>query len=63
MKWRIVKNECNSQARPWNGSFGIEEDDDRLAVPAVVCWFYIGYDKATVQRVVDLHNQDVENAR
>ena len=58
-KWRIVENECNLEAAPWRGGFGIEEIDDDLAVPSLVCWFYRGHDRSMVQRIVDLHNKDI----
>jgi len=44
---------------PWQGGFGVEEIDDDVAVPPLVCWFCAGTDRATVQRVVDLHNKDL----
>jgi hypothetical protein len=59
-KWRIVTNKWNLKEAPWFGAIGIEEADKELAVPALVCWFYRGWDEATVQRVVDLHNEEIE---
>lgn len=56
MKWRIVENEWNLDAGPWHGSWGIEEDDPGQAVPSLVCWFYRGVSRETVQAVVDQHN-------
>ena len=56
-KWRVVEFGWNLNASPWRGGYGIEEDDDEVAVPSLVCWFYRGYDKSVVQRVVDLHNR------
>jgi hypothetical protein len=58
-KWRIATNKWNLECSPWDGAFGIEEDDDSAHVPALVCWFYRGYDRVTVQRVVDAHNKDI----
>ena len=60
-KWRIVENEWNLRVAPWGDAFGIEEIDDSLTVPSLVCWFYRGVDQETVQSVVDLHNNDVDN--
>jgi len=58
-KWRIIENECNLEVAPWSGGFGIEEIDEDLAVPSLVCWFYRGHDRSMVQRIVDLHNKDI----
>jgi hypothetical protein len=60
-KWRIVKNKWNLDGAPWRGGFGIEEIDEDLAVPALVCWFYRGHDRKVAQRVVDLHNEWIDS--
>jgi len=59
-KWRIVENKWNIESEPWRGAIGIEEIDDSVAVPSLVCWFYRDMD-LVAQRVVDLHNKDVDN--
>lgn len=56
MRWRIARNEWNLRGAPWHGAFGIEEDDEQLAVPGMICWFYRGTSIAEVQAVVDAHN-------
>jgi hypothetical protein len=56
-KSRIVQNEWNLVVAPWDGAFGIEEVDDELAVPALMCWFCRGYPREVVQHTVDLHNE------
>jgi hypothetical protein len=59
-RWRIVENKWNLKLEPWHGGYGIEEVDDDLVVPSLVCWFYRGTTLEQVQRVVDLHNADLE---
>ena len=59
-KWRRVENEWNLQTAPWSGGFGIEEIDEDLAVPSLVCWFYRGWDESLVDRVVEMHNRWVD---
>jgi hypothetical protein len=57
MRWRIITNEYNLNGAPWRGAIGIEEDDQDLAVPAIVCWFMRGCDLPIIQQVVDSHNE------
>ena len=66
-RWRIVENEWNLKCAPWRGAVGIEEVDDELAVPALVCWFTRGWtedDEPTpnhpAYRAVELHNQAID---
>jgi hypothetical protein len=59
MKWRVIQNKWNLKRPPWTGAIGIEEDDDELAVPAIVCWFTRGWPLELVQHVVDAHNLSV----
>lgn len=61
-RWRLCVNEWNLKAAPWDGAFGIEEDDDELSVPSLVCWFYRGWTREDVQRVIDLHNHGLDQA-
>jgi hypothetical protein len=57
MRWRILQNKWNLKCPPWHDAIGIEEDDEILAVPAVVCWFTRGWDQpALAQSVVAAHN-------
>lgn len=65
-RWRIVENKWNLKAAPWRGAIGIEEVDNELAVPALVCWFTCGWtenDEPTpdhpAYRTVELHNQAI----
>lgn len=55
--WRIIENEYNLRMAPWSGAVGIEEIDEEIAVPSIVCWFMRGWDRATVENVVRVHNQ------
>ena len=55
-RWRIIENEWNLKASPWLDAVGIEEINEDLAVPAIVCWFTRGWDENLAQHVVDLHN-------
>ncbi len=58
MRWRRIRNEWNLKGAPWRGAVGIEEDDEQLAVPAVVCWFTRGWPnlEAMVDEVCRQHN-------
>lgn len=61
MRWRILRNEWNLKGAPWSGAVGIEEDDEQLAVPAIVCWFTRGWDQpALAQEVCDAHNRVIK---
>jgi hypothetical protein len=62
-RWRVIENKWNKESKPWTGAVGIEEVDDDLAVPAIVCWFTRGWalteddnGEWLAQHVVDLHN-------
>ncbi len=56
-RWRIIENEWNLKGAPWPGAIGIEEVNDALAVPGVVCWFTRGWDnKRAARQMVELHN-------
>lgn len=66
-KWRIVDNALNLRHVPWSGAVGIEEIDDTLVVPSLVCWFTRGWtegdeinEKHPAYRVVELYNQAIE---
>ncbi len=62
-KWRLIENEWNLKSAPWRGAIGIEEVDDDLCVPSVVCWFTRGWDSEKAARqVVELHNAALDNA-
>ena len=57
-KWRIARNKWNVKDPPWRGAIGIEEDDEVLAVPSLVCWFTRGgWSMKMIQDVVDSHNE------
>jgi hypothetical protein len=66
-RWRIIENEWNLKRAPWSGAIGIEEVDDELAVPPIVCWFtrgwagdgYVSNDHPAVL-TVKLHNQAID---
>lgn len=65
-RWRIAENEWNLRGAPWKGAVGIEEIDDDLAVPALICWFTRGWtesDKLTEAHpaviIVRQHNQEL----
>jgi hypothetical protein len=58
MRWRIAKNVWNLAELPWRGVIGIEEDDDTVAVPSLVCWFMRGVDQADIEAVIRLHNEN-----
>lgn len=55
-RWRIIENEWNLKAAPWRDAVGIEETDEDMAVPAIVCWFTRGWGEYLAQSVVDQHN-------
>jgi hypothetical protein len=58
-KYRIAENEWNLKGSPWRDAIGIEEIDDGMAVPPLICWFTRGSDThALTQRVVDLLNAE-----
>ncbi len=59
-KWRIAENEWNLKSPPWYGGYGIEEIDEELAVPSLVCWFYRGHPLSLAQSVVEQHNKSVD---
>jgi len=59
VRWRPVRNEWNLRAAPWHGGAGIEEDDESVVVPALVCWLYRGRDvDAEVAEICRLHNEE-----
>ncbi len=59
-RWRIIENEWNIKAAPWTDAIGIEEVDDTLTVPSIVCWFTRGGDaEANAHQIVRLHNYTV----
>lgn len=60
MRWRIVVNEWNLKSAPWSDAVGIEEDDDSLAVPGVLCWFTRPDGQENAERVVELHNRGLD---
>lgn len=62
--WRIIENEWNLKAAPWKDAIGIEEIDDDLAVPGVVCWLTSGWpdNREIAQHIVDLHNQSINQS-
>jgi hypothetical protein len=60
MRWRIIKNEHNISCAPWSDAIGIEEDDDRVAVPEIICWFTRPDGKENALHVVDLHNRGMD---
>lgn len=64
MRWRIIRNKWNKETQPWTGAVGIEEDDDTVAVPAVVCWFTRGWPALShpASMVVARHNQAIKKA-
>jgi hypothetical protein len=57
MRWRIIRDKWNLDTAPWKGAIGIEEDDG-MAVPAIVCWFTRGWNIAMIQSVIDEHNKN-----
>ena len=59
MRWRIVVNKWNLKQAPWRDAVGIEEDDDRSIVPALLCWFTRPDGKENAERVVELHNRNL----
>ena len=59
-RWRIIENEWNLKGAPWTGAVGIEEVDNDVAVPALVCWFMRGVDPIDIEGVVRLHNAAVD---
>ena len=66
-RWRIAENEWNLKGAPWRGAIGIEEVDDGVAVPALVCWFTRGWggdgyvsDSHPAAVTVLLHNQAID---
>ncbi len=67
MRWRIAQNKWNLSNAPWSGAVGIEEDDNSIAVPAMVCWFTRGWTQDEgdpnhpARRVVDLHNKSEQD--
>jgi hypothetical protein len=64
MKWRVITEDSpNQRVAPWTDATGIEEADDVLAVPAIVCWFTRGSGNGRLaQYVVDLHNQQEDKS-
>ena len=61
-RWRVIENEWNLKGEPWSGAIGIEEIDNDLAVPGIVCWFTRGWDDsdAMARHVCDLHNRHLD---
>lgn len=60
-RWRIAENEWNLKNAPWSDAVGIEEIDDIVAVPGVICWFTLGWDSlAAAEELVRLHNLSLE---
>lgn len=66
-RWRIAQNEWNLKGAPWCGAIGIEEDDNDVSVPALVCWFTRGWtedDEPTQDHpaviAIMLHNQAID---
>ena len=58
MRWRLIENEWNLKGSPWTGAVGIEEDDETLEVPGIVCWFTRGWDSLpAAKQVVEDHNK------
>lgn len=57
MRWRLIENEWNLKGAPWSDAVGIEEDDNSVAVPAIVCWFMRWPNsKVMAAEVCRLHN-------
>lgn len=60
-RWRLIENEWNLRCAPWSDAIGIEEIDDAVEVPGIVCWFTRGWNsKEAAEEVVMLHNELVE---
>ncbi len=57
IRWRRVKNRWNLRARPWSEAEGIEEDDESVMVPALVCWFLRGTNPSDIEAVIQAHNE------
>jgi hypothetical protein len=66
--WRRISDESpNMEVKPWSGAVGIEEVDDELAVPGIVCWFCRGdlsFDEDgkihIADHVIALHNSWID---
>lgn len=60
-KWRIIaEGTANLRHKPWSGAIGIEEIDDDLAVPSIVCWMSRGWGRSVAEHIVKLHNSSVD---
>lgn len=55
-RWRIAENKWNLRDPPWRDAVGIEEVDDDVAVPGLICWFTRPNGLTTAQHVVAMHN-------
>lgn len=66
---RITKDSANIRAQPWSEAVGIEEIDEELAVPGIVCWFSRGWafdEEQTIHiadHVIALHNAWVKDRK
>lgn len=61
-RWRIARNVWNLKHAPWYDGVGIEEDNETVVVPSLVCWFYRGDDaEAQANRMVELWNASLPN--
>ena len=60
IRWRRVKNRWNLCAVPWSEAEGIEEDDESVVVPALVCWFLRGTDPVDIDAVIQAHNKGLK---
>jgi hypothetical protein len=58
-RWRVIENKDNLSVAPWLDAVGIEEIDDDLETPGIVCWFCRGIDPSIPQHVVDAHNRSL----
>lgn len=63
-RWRIIEDDSwNKGVAPWTDAVGIEEIDEDIAVPGIVCWFTRGWDaQEAAAMTVALHNAEVDRA-